>query len=267
MRDSTPDTGPADLPAPPLPAPGEPWALLLDIDGTLVGFEARPQDVRMTTQLIVLLDRIRTGLGGALAILSGRALADVDRLCAPLTFTAGALHGAELRTPSGTVQVRRPDEAATRVVERACTEALRDWNGVQLETKSAMTFALHYRSAPAFEPAVRRFAEAIAASSAGQYVVQFGACVAELKPAGPSKGTALSALASGPPFAGRRPVVVGDDLTDESAFEQAQVRGGFGVVVGSRRPTAARFALAGHESTLEWLRALDRHLGEGRARA
>lgn len=262
MHDPTPSLASIPLPPPPLPEPGDPWALLLDIDGTLVEFEAHPDDVHLPLELRALLERVRLGLGGALAILSGRTLEDVDRLSAPLKFTAGALHGAEHRNPSGVVEVYRAPEAITSRIARECADAIRMWDGVFLEAKSGISFALHYRSAPGFGPAVRKLAELIVLGTDGEYEVQFGECVAELKPALPSKGSSLVALASEPPFAGRRPVVVGDDLTDETAFEQALSLGGFGVVVGSRRPTHARFALEGPIATLAWLRDLARYLEE-----
>lgn len=248
------------LPPPPLPAPGERWALFLDIDGTLVGFESDPADVRLPRELRDLLERVRQALDGAVAILSGRSLVDVDRLSAPMTFVAGALHGAEHRDPSGGIVRTYASEATSLRVARACAAGVRDWRGVVVEAKSGAAFAIHYRNAPAAGADVRALAQSIAESTDGEFVVQLGERVAELKPAGPDKGASVDALASVPPFAGRRPVVLGDDLTDESAFARAAAHGGFGVVVGARRPTAATFALADPAATRGWLLALAGHL-------
>ena len=245
---------------PPIPGRGERWALLLDIDGTLVEFAQHPDDVHLPPGLQSLLERLRLGLTNAVGILSGRTLADVDRLLAPLIFPVVALHGAEQRYPSGELTVLSPPAAIADSTRRACAAALDRWPGAFMESKSGFGFALHFRAAPEHGSAVRQFVETIALKSGGNYEVQFGDCVAELKPAGRSKGSGLLALAAKPPFVGRLPIVLGDDLTDESAFEQAEALGGFGVIVGPRRPTSARFSLSGPAATQAWLHSLANHL-------
>lgn len=249
-----------ELPGPPMPQPGERWALWLDIDGTLVDFADHPDDVHLSPQIKLLIERLRAVLGDALAILSGRTLEDVDRLLAPSLLPAGALHGSEQRDACGEVTVMAPPPAVSEALRSDCADALGRWPGVFMETKRGIALALHFRSVPQHGPSVRRFAESVASKSQGHYALQLGDCVAELKPAAGSKGTALRSLAENPPFVGRRPVVLGDDLTDESAFAQARALGGFGVIVGARRPTHAAFALSGPEASIVWLDDLARHL-------
>ncbi len=254
-----------ELPGPPMPQPGERWAVLLDIDGTLVDFADHPDDVQLSPRIRLLIERLRAVLGDALAILSGRTLDEVDRLLAPSLVPAGALHGSEQRDACGEVTVVAPPPAVAAATRSDCEDALARWPGVFMETKRGIAFALHFRSVPEHGPSVRRFAESVADRSQGHYALQLGDCVAELRPAAGSKGTALRSLAEKPPFLGRRPVVLGDDLTDESAFAQAQALGGFGVIVGARRPTHAAFAVSGPDATIAWLDDLATHLESDRA--
>ena len=249
-----------ELPAPTLPMEAKDWALLLDIDGTLVGFQSRPHDVRLSAEMTAVLVRLHMQLGGALAVLSGRTLNEVDRLCAPLLLAAGALHGVQHRDAEGKVRIACAPMAATERVARDCHVAGLLWNGLHVENKDGIAFALHYRDVPGIEEEVRHYASSLARSTDGAFVTQFGDCTAELRPAGPTKGQSLRALMGSPPFANRRPVAVGDDLTDEAAFAEAEALGGFGVIVGRRRPTRARYALDTPEDTFNWLQAISQAL-------
>ena len=243
----------SDLQPPPLPGAGESWALFLDIDGTLVGFEDDPARVAIGEPLQRVVQRLQSRLGGALGILSGRGLAEIDALFEPLRFPAGAMHGHELRDASGLLSLLAPPtEVAAQVGEQAREKAAA-LAGVTLESKGGIAFALHFRRAPEQAQAAAEAAESIADASGGAYQVQHGDCVAELKPVGADKGAALRYLMEQPPFLGRRPVMVGDDLTDELAFAVAQRLDGFGVVVGARRPTVARYHLSGPAVVHEWL--------------
>lgn len=234
--------------------------MFLDIDGTLVDFRTDPDDVNLPLDLRLLLERLRLRLGEALAILSGRSLSDVDRLTAPSEFFAGAMHGAERRGSSGDIVRMFVSESTSELVGRACLDGVRQWSDVFVEGKNGAAFAIHYRQAPAMEANVRELAQTIAEASNGEFAVQFGDLVAELKPSGATKGASVLAFAGEAPFAGRRPVVVGDDLTDESAFKQALALGGFGIVVGPRRPTQASYALRAPAATRAWLDKLACHL-------
>lgn len=248
----------SDLPSPPLPASADDWALLVDIDGTLVGFQAHPQDVRLPGEMTAVLGRLFGQLDGALAVLTGRTLAEVDRLCAPLRLAAGALHGAQHRSADGGVRTERASPSATERVARECYIAESLWKGVHVENKEGIAYAIHFRGNPAVAEEVRQYAASIAKATEGAFVTQLGDCVAELKPSGPTKGQSLRALLGSHPFAGRRPVAVGDDLTDEFAFAEAAELGGFGVVVGPHRPTQASYTLPTPAHTFMWLQALSR---------
>jgi trehalose 6-phosphate phosphatase len=245
-----------NLQPPPLPGSGEGWAIFLDIDGTLVGFDEDPALVALDASVLNLIRRVRDRNEGALGILSGRSLAQVDALLHPLCLPSGALHGQELRDPSRVLSQQRPPPAVAAEVEAQVRRALRDLEGVSLESKSGVNFALHFRAAPHQASAAARIAESIAGASHGQYEVQGGDCVVELKPVGSSKGMAMQFLMGHLPFRGRRPVVVGDDLTDEEAFAAASRIGGFGVVVGARTPTSARYRLPDPSAVHAWLALL-----------
>jgi trehalose 6-phosphate phosphatase len=245
-----------DFDTPPLPAVGERWALFVDIDGTLVDFAHHPNDVHIDAATLALLARLEHSLDGALAVLSGRCLADVDRMLSPLVLPAGALHGIERRDANGEINVTSVPPAAAERVYEACVAGIQALDGVRLETKARQGFALHFRQRPAHEAAVHRLAQQVADASSGQFVVQKGNCVAELIPPGRDKGSALRALLATPPSTGRCPIMLGDDLTDESAFTEATRLGGFGIVVGNRRPTCAKYALPSPRHAVQWLERL-----------
>jgi len=264
--DSAADRAGLELPPRLLPFTDQPLALFVDIDGTLVDFVRRPQDVRLDPDLLGLLSRLQHLLDGAVAVLSGRELSDVDRLLSPLKLPAGALHGLQTRDALGRVRSLLPPPAWATRIARECEEVAASLPGVWLERKAKVSFALHYRDAPSQGAAVLGAAARIAASSAGRYRLQAGNCVAELKPAGADKGDALQSLLAMPPFRGRAPLVLGDDLTDEPAFSMAEQLGGVGVIVGQRRPTAARHALTSPKHTGRWLAALATRLEQGHTR-
>jgi len=248
------------LATPPLPAASVSWALFLDIDGTLVELEAHPEMVCIAPATLDLLHSLASVLHGALAMLSGRNLSDIDRLLTPLILPAGALHGIERRDVAGRLTTVNPPAEIAAQVGLACRQQADLLQNVWVEEKSGIAFALHFRAAPHQREAVIQRTKAIAASSAGWYSVQLGNGVAELKPAGSDKGAALRALLDSSPFQGRVPVVLGDDLTDETAFAMAEQLGGLAIVVGDRRPTLAHYALDSPKDVIKWLETLVEHL-------
>lgn len=247
---------------PPMPTKDEQWALFIDIDGTLVELVEHPSLVKIDVYTRTILEQLQPLLNGALAVLSGRSLSDVDRLLAPLVMAAGALHGLERRDLFGTQIVGTPPTDTAIKVGRACVEAASRLEGVWVEEKSGISFAIHYRNAPHQEATIRDLAIKAATLSEGTYMVQLGDCVAELRPSGADKGTALCALLGTTSFLGRRPVMIGDDITDETAFEAVEQLGGLSIIVGARRPTRASFSLVSPSAVLEWLEALIRHLNK-----
>ena len=223
-------------------------SLFLDFDGTLVNFVIDPAAAEVDQRLRALLRTLWARLDGRLAILSGRSLADLaQRLDLDGIALAGS-HGLERRSADGSItSAQIPPELAT------ATRAARNFaeaHDLLLETKAAGV-ALHYRDAQHAEEAVDAFARALAADTGLE--LQSGKCVRELKVPGADKGDAVRAFMAEPPFTLGRPVVVGDDLTDEHAFIAAIALGGSAIMVGDPRPTAAEYRLPTVEATLAWL--------------
>jgi trehalose 6-phosphate phosphatase len=208
------------------------WAFFLDIDGTLLEYAARPQEVRVGTDLLELLYRLRAATGGAIALVSGRSVEDIDKLFAPLVLPAAGQHGTERRTASGTVRRHAPP---IEKLGRAAADLVRltaAHTGLVLENKG-MTLALHYRLAPALRVLAEREMRAVAAGLGDAFELQTGKFVMEIKPSGKDKGSAIAEFIAEAPFAGRRPVFIGDDLTDEPGFEVVNRAGGHSVKVGA----------------------------------
>lgn len=235
------------LPLPPA-AVLERASLFLDFDGTLVDFVIDPAAATVDQRLRSLLRTLSTRLDGRLAILSGRSLADLtQRLALPDIAMAGS-HGLERRSADGTVtSAHIPPELA--VADRAARK-FAVAHDLLLESKVAGV-ALHYRDAQHAEAAVDAFVRSLAADTGLE--LQSGKCVRELKVPGADKGDAVRAFMAEPPFIVGRPVVVGDDLTDEHAFTAAAALDGSAVLVGDARATAAQYRLPTVEATLAWL--------------
>ena len=243
-----------DLPAPPEPGADTGWALFLDVDGTLLDLADRPDDVHVEPRLHDDLTRLHAKLGGALALLSGRRLSQLDALFDWNRRVAAGLHGAELRAPDGSVRITGDDAAFAQVRLRAAA-LVAATRGVSLEDKG-LALGLHYRHAPAARDAAERIAQTLLQDAGEHYALQRGDHVFEVKPAGMDKGRALAALMRDAPFRGRTPWMLGDDLTDEDAFRRANASGGVSVIVGSRRPTDAGYALDDPAVVRAWLHAL-----------
>lgn len=230
-------------------------ALFLDVDGTLLDLAIRPDAVVVDPTLRETLSTLHVRVGGALAIVSGRPIREIDALLALDDVAAAGLHGAELRA-EGRVTLAQPlpnprlDPVRARAVEIAAALP-----GVLVEDKGG-AIALHYRTAPEAEDATRNAALDLLLLAGADYELIHGKSVVELKPRHADKGTALATLMQIAPFAGRTPWMIGDDLTDEDAFAEANREGGISVVVGARRPTLARHALAGPAAARAWLASL-----------
>lgn len=229
-------------------------ALFLDFDGTLAPIAARPQDVRVPPWVLPSLQALATRLQGALAIVSGRPIEQLDAFLAPLHLAAAGAHGAEWRDAAGRLSHQRA--APPRHVVECARRLVAQHTGLLLEPKTS-GLSLHYRARPELEALCR---DALVASLAAapadalRWEWLHGHCVFELKQRAVSKGVAVTALLSQPPFAGRQPVFVGDDVTDEDGIHAVQAAGGFGVRVGAG-PTQARYRLGDTEAVGHWLRA------------
>lgn len=244
----------AALPSPPRADPAR-IALFVDVDGTLLDIASHPDAVVVDASLRDALARLRGRLDGALAPLSGRPLREIDALLRVVDGAAAGLHGAELRGPSGDMLAKPTVPRALDAAKRRAIAAAAALPGVLVEDKGG-AIALHYRAAPGAGSDVRRMALALLDLAGSDYELQPGNAVVELKPRHADKGTALAALMDRAPFLGRVPWMLGDDLTDEDAFVEVNRRGGVSIIVGSRRPTAARHALAGPGAARAWLAAL-----------
>jgi trehalose 6-phosphate phosphatase len=238
------------LPAP-KPLPLADAALFLDLDGTLAPIAARPQDVRPDARRNDLIRRLTTAMDGRLAVISGRTLADIDRILEGRVTAVAAVHGLVRREPDGTVHQAVPHPALAEAAARFRDFAARD-SGLIVEEKG-LSVALHYRLARAQADAARQCACEIAERTG--LTRQEGDMVEELRTPGPTKGDSVAAFLDQPPFRGRTPVFIGDDATDEHGFEAVARAGGYGVLVGPVRDTAARFRLLGVDEVLGWLEA------------
>ena len=246
------------------PFPGPRAALFLDFDGTLAELAPQPDAVAVPADLPPLLGRLAGALGGALAVLSGRPVAEIDHQLQPLKLPVAGVHGVERRSADGRVQRLAVDGLPP--LAAALQALVQAHEGLRLELKPG-AIALHYRQAPDLEGLCRQ-AMARALASADGLVLLDGKRVLELMPQQASKGQALRLFLDEPPFLQRRPWFFGDDVTDESGFEAVQSLGGVAVKIGSG-DSLARHRLADPQALRDWLaQALQRlESGPGGPRA
>ena len=227
-------------------------ALFLDLDGTLVEIEEHPDDVVAGGALRALLRRVCDAAGGAVALITGRTIADADRILGGAIANIAGVHGLEHRING---KLNRDHAAAFEL--NAALDDVRDLviAGVlqaRIEEKGA-SVALHYRHAPEIEQDVRACAAQIAARHRLRTLP--GKMVIEIVAGAHTKGDAMDAFMRAAPFAGRKPVAVGDDVTDEDAFSAAARAGGFAIRVGEARSSSAAYRLATPADVHAWLEA------------
>jgi trehalose 6-phosphate phosphatase len=226
-------------------------ALLLDIDGTILDLAASPQQVWVPAELRQALARLDELTGGALALVSGRSLGDIDLIFSPLELAAIGGHGAEMRATPGAEPLIRAKPLGTALKRKLA--ALTELGPGILAEDKGYSLALHFRLAPDKGDAVRAAVDRICADAApGLVEVLPGKLVVEIKAAGVNKANAVCALMDCAPFAGRNPIFIGDDLTDEPVFGIISRFGGLGFSVGRILPD-----VNGHfekpESVRAWL--------------
>ena len=209
-------------------------ALFLDFDGTMVDLAPQPNAVQVPQPLIRVLRELNETLQGAVAVISGRPIDQIDGFLRPLQLAVAGVHGAERRSADGTVHLLRT-HPLDQIEESACSLAAAN-PGLLVENKRG-SIALHYRQRPELEDLCLRTMQQAVDESPGMTLLR-GKMVAEAKPGGASKGQAIEAFLAEPPFAGRRAVFVGDDITDEHGFATVQRLGGMGIKVGEG-PTVA----------------------------
>lgn len=224
--------------------------LFIDVDGTLVDHQPRPDDVRIDNEILMLLSRIQRQLQGAVALISGRTLGTLDRLFAPLQIAAAGVHGFERRCAEQ--RIHRPslgdvDMGAARArLDRAVAEN----PGLLLEDKGS-GFALHYRARPDLAAMTTLLVNDCARQLGRRFEVIEGYCVVELKPAGHDKATAVEAFLNEDPFMGRIPIYLGDDLSDFDGFGAVRRNLGVDISVGNR--VSARWHLENPSAVRSWL--------------
>ncbi len=203
-------------------------ALFLDFDGTLVDIAPQPEAVIVPSGLVGTLTALNHYLGGALALVSGRPIDQIDAFLRPLQLPAAGVHGAERRGADGSMKLLSTHPL--QYVEEAAQALASRHPQLRLETKRG-SLALHYRQAPELEQECLQAMQAAVEKSPGLTLLH-GKMVVEAKPGGASKGSAIEAFMQEAPFAGRSPVFVGDDFTDEVGFATVQRLKGLGVKVG-----------------------------------
>ena len=237
-----------DLPPPPIP-PSATTAIFADLDGTLANIRPTPAEVTPNAARGRLLERLAESLGGRLAVISGRGLEDLDRVLEGRVTAVGAVHGLVRRTAAGELLGCGANPDIAEAVAAFEKLAAKD-PGLLVEDKSAAA-AIHFRQSPGYGEACESLAERLAGERGLR--VQRGDMVVEVRAPGPDKGDAVAAFMAEPPFAGSIPIFIGDDVTDEDGFRAAEALGGYGVVVGTRRPTLARYALPDVHGVQAWL--------------
>ncbi len=237
-------------------------AILLDIDGTLLDIAPRPHDVHVSDDLRNTLTRLNTRLGGALALISGRSLSDIDYIFEPLRLAAVGGHGAEIRPAANAESYRMQSAPLDPALKKRFAEIAELDSGIIIEDKD-YSLAIHYRLAPQLGGAVIRSVAAICDKfGCDGLSILPGKSVIEIKPRGFDKGSGLQQLMTAPPFTGRKPVFVGDDITDEAAFAVLPRFSGIGISVGGIVP-GATFNFDGPKDVRLWLQRLsDGRIGE-----
>jgi trehalose 6-phosphate phosphatase len=206
-------------------------AILLDIDGSILDLAPSPRQVSVPAELRRTLIRLVEHTGGAVALVSGRAIADIDLIFAPLRLAAIGVHGAEMRI-SGEARVQTQTAPLSQALKRKLAAISEFAPGILVEDKS-YSLALHYRLAPEKGPELLETVAEICADAPEEPVeILKGKLVVDVKPAGINKGTAVSELMRHAPFAGRQPIFIGDDTTDLPVFSIIPKFGGRAYSVG-----------------------------------
>ncbi len=241
----------------PRPGRGEAWSLFLDFDGTLTDLAATPDSVLVSPGLRTTLAALFQALDGAMAVISGRPIAELDGFLGPLRLPAAGMHGLEWRLADGRVLRRRDGGQVLERLRGKLSELAEADRRLLIEDKG-LAVALHYRGAPEREAELRARMEELVAGLDG-YRVLCGKMVVEAMPAKTGKGQAIEAYMRQRPYRGRRPVFAGDDVTDEDGFAVVTRLGGITIKVGDG-PTSASHRASTVSAFLAWLHDLPRSL-------
>jgi len=236
---------------PPVPAPRPDWAYFFDIDGTLVDLGDDPGGVRLDRDLRSLIDALHDAAGGAVALISGRDIPDIDALMEGVRLPAAGQHGTERRDATGRITHHAVRTAQLDWAHDQIAAAAAKHPGLELQHKG-LTLALHYRRAPQLAGYAHRLVQSVLPRLGKAYCIQRGKRIVEVKPAGKDKGAAVLEFMAEAPFRDRTPVFLGDDLTDEYGFATVNRLKGHSIKVGPGR-TAARFRLRNVAAVRAWL--------------
>lgn len=228
------------------------WAYFLDIDGTLVEIAPFPDQILVGHDLKPIIEQLHASTGGAVAFITGRSIADVDRVFPVGLVSVAGQHGLEVRDATGNVSRHPARVESLDRLRLTLIDTVAKHPGLVAEFKG-LSIALHYRAAPRLASYAHRLMRILHARFVPDFVLQPGKRVVELKPAGRDKGIAIRELMESAPFAGRTPVFLGDDATDEFGFEVVNQLGGFSIKVGPGR-TSARYRLRDVTAVRDWLR-------------
>lgn len=229
-------------------------ALFLDVDGTLVDIQAMPDAVVAPADLLDTLSGLLRRFNGAVAIVSGRHIREIDRILAPLALPAAGVHGIQLRFEyGGVIETMAPKLPAKLLV--AIKARMGDLDGIVVEPKDEAV-AIHYRLAPQHRSTVECILRDLVGCYGSQLEVSQGRMVFEVVPRSCSKGQALRRLSGAAPYKGRRPVMIGDDAPDVSAMQAARDLKGFGLTVGGEFFRRDRADFRGPAAVRAWLREL-----------
>lgn len=224
--------------------------LFLDVDGTLVDLRPRPDDVHIDEELLVLLQRIQIQLGGALALISGRPLRQLDGMFSPLQLPAAGIHGFERRCHQRRIHRPTLNSDAMQAARAILAASVAAGHGWLVEDKGC-ALALHFRGVPQLEGAARDLMQRCARTAGPQFELLEGDHVMEIKPAAQNKAVAIEAFLGEEPFAGRIPIYIGDDRTDLDGFGAVRRNGGVDIAVGEH--VSARWWLENASAVRAWL--------------
>lgn len=226
------------------------WAFFLDVDGTLIEIADTPDAAHLDMRLLGLVECLFRASGGAMALVSGRTIADLDRRLGRPDIPVAGQHGLERRNAAGMTVRTEAAEEMLAAVAAPLRDLVERHPGLLLEDKG-LAVALHYRRAPKLASYLYRSVRTLVADNPG-LVLQAGKRVIEVKPAGMDKGDAIAAYLAEPPFLGRIPVFIGDDVTDEHGFAAVNACQGISIKVGRGR-SCARYRLPDVAAVRAWL--------------
>lgn len=239
-----------------VPLPQSPWCLFLDVDGTLLELASTPGSVVVEASLLALLEKLQRAADGALALVSGRTIVDLDRLFLPLKLPAAGTHGCERRDARGETRIAPVVREQLDLLRDSLGAIVKRNPGLLLEDKGA-ALALHFLQAPQLEPELRAEVAILAAPLVPHFALLNGHAVIEIKPALYTKETAIDAFLAEEPFRGRQPAFLGDDITDYAGFNAVRRAGGLAIAVGPR--VKSEWWLPGTAAVRGWLERLSEH--------